>query len=245
MDYPALLRQENDLLADVLKDADLELAVPTCPGWSLLQLLKHVGRGHRWAAQMVEERATQALDPRKVRDGRPPQDRAAAVAWLRAGAAKVLEDVAAAPDAVIWTFTGPKPATWWVRRRLHEATVHRADVALTTGTRYDIAPQVAADGIEEWLTRLTATAPAEPGAAPLARGVGLAIETTDTDHGWLMRATATGLDLSPGSSGEAAALVGTAADLLLALTRRRDLSAPIIVRGDPAVVEGWLANTPF
>jgi hypothetical protein len=34
-------------------DGDLERPVPTCPGWTFRQLATHVGRGHRWAAQIV------------------------------------------------------------------------------------------------------------------------------------------------------------------------------------------------
>lgn len=245
MDHARELTTQNDLLADLLAEADLEREVPTCPGWSLLQLLKHVGRGHRWAAQIVRDQASEPRDPRQVPDGRPPDDQVGAIAWLRSSAAQVLTDVATAPDAEVWTFTGPKPPTWWVRRRLHEATVHRADVALALGTTYDIAPEVAADGVEEWLQRLTVTAPTGPGSGPLESGVGLAIETTDTDQTWLLRGTATGLELGTGRGHADAALVGTAAELLLALTRRRDLSPPLEVRDDPSVVQGWLARTPF
>ena len=34
-------------------DGDLERPVPTCPGWTFRQLATHLGRGHRWAAQIV------------------------------------------------------------------------------------------------------------------------------------------------------------------------------------------------
>ena len=243
MDHSDLLTRENDLLADLLAEADLEAPVPTCPGWSLAQLVKHVGRGHRWAAQIIRERATEARDPRQVPDGRPPDDRPGAIAWLRAGAALVREDAEAAPEAEVWTFTGPKPASWWVRRRLHEATVHRADVALASGTTYEIAPEVAADGVSELLERLIVTAPTDP--SPLEPGVGLSIESTDIVRSWLVHGTGSGLDLAPAPGSADAALVGSAAEVLLALTRRRDLSAPLEIRGDRAVVEAWLARTPF
>ena len=49
--YAAVLLAENDRLATLLTTADPATPVPTCPGWSLLQLLRHVGRGHRWAAR--------------------------------------------------------------------------------------------------------------------------------------------------------------------------------------------------
>ena len=60
--------------------------VSTCPGWTLKQLFRHVGRGNRWAAQIIAERRTEALDPRDVRDGKPPDDPDAAIDWLNDGA---------------------------------------------------------------------------------------------------------------------------------------------------------------
>jgi hypothetical protein len=40
-----------------------------------------------------------------------------------------------------------------VRRRPHEATVHRAD-AIALGTAFELQAELAADGISEWLGRL-------------------------------------------------------------------------------------------
>ena len=82
MDYAAALMQQNHLLSELLRDADWSAPVPTCPGWTLLQLLRHVGRGDRWAAQIIADRVTDGLDPRAVRDGRPPADMPGAVQWL-------------------------------------------------------------------------------------------------------------------------------------------------------------------
>ena len=57
MDYAAALIEQNQLLGELLRDADWSTPVPTCPGWTLLQLLRHVGRGDRWAAQIITDRA--------------------------------------------------------------------------------------------------------------------------------------------------------------------------------------------
>ena len=58
----------------------------------------------------------------------------------------------------MWTFNGPKPAGWWIRRRVHEATVHRADAVLAVGGDYDLPAELAGDGISEWI-ELTAARP--------------------------------------------------------------------------------------
>jgi hypothetical protein len=58
------------------------------------------------------------------------------------------------PGSEVSTFVGPKAAAWWIRRRLHEATVHRADAAIALGVPYELSAELAADGISEWLERL-------------------------------------------------------------------------------------------
>jgi hypothetical protein len=45
--------EQNRMLGELLRGADWSVPVPTCPGWTLLQLLRHVGRGDRWAAQII------------------------------------------------------------------------------------------------------------------------------------------------------------------------------------------------
>ncbi len=62
MDYAAALTGQSQQLAELLRDADWSVPVPTCPGWTLLQLLRHVGRGDRWAAQIITDRADTSLD---------------------------------------------------------------------------------------------------------------------------------------------------------------------------------------
>ena len=65
-------------------DGDLERPVPTCPGWTFRQLATHVGRGHRWAAQIVATRATTPIPTREVADGKLPSDPAQHAPWLNA-----------------------------------------------------------------------------------------------------------------------------------------------------------------
>ena len=74
VDYAAALIEQNGLLGDVIFAADPNIPIPTCPGWSMLQLLRHVGRGDRWAAHIIQTKAGADLDPRTVPDGRPPDD---------------------------------------------------------------------------------------------------------------------------------------------------------------------------
>ena len=137
-------------------DGDLERPVPTCPGWTFQQLATHLGRGHRWAAQIVATRATMPIPMREVADGKLPQDPAQHASWLNAGADQVIEAVTAAGSDLVWTLAGIGPASFWARRRAHEAAVHLADAQLAAGLDVDLAPEFAANGVDEWLARIAA-----------------------------------------------------------------------------------------
>ena len=153
--YCAALTEQTALLAADVRGADLALHVPTCPDWSLGKLAQHVGRVHRWAAAIVEQRATERVDPRTVEDGRAPDDADGQARWLAAGADRVVAaSRAAGPDAPVWTWAGPGTVTWWARRAVHETVVHRADAELALGREFSVEPELAADAVSEWLRLL-------------------------------------------------------------------------------------------
>ena len=47
---------QTALLTDYIDGADLSRPVPTCPGWNVSQLLRHVDGGLRWVAEIVATR---------------------------------------------------------------------------------------------------------------------------------------------------------------------------------------------
>jgi uncharacterized protein (TIGR03083 family) len=245
LDYNRALRDQNRLLTELVEQADWTAPVPACPGWSVLQLMRHVGRGDRWAAQIITDHADADLDPRLVVDGRPPSDQADAVAWLAASPELVITAVAeAGPETPAATFMGAQPAAWWVRRRLHEATVHRFDAAQALGADYDLSSELAADGIAEWLDLVAAR-----GAAGLPAGQTLSLRATDLGPGaanaWTIRA-ADGGDWTDEPDDSGTVVSGAAVGLFLALARRRGTDeAGLTVSGGLAAWEAWLAATPF
>ncbi|HEX4357193.1 MAG TPA: maleylpyruvate isomerase family mycothiol-dependent enzyme [Pseudonocardia sp.] len=251
MDYAAALIEQNQRFGDLTRAADPQTPVPSCPDWVLRQLVAHVGRGHRWSATIVRERSDSAVDPRTVADGKPPADPEAAVDWLRDSAGTVLDAVErVGADVPVWTFLGPRPAAWWIRRRLHEETVHRADAALALGVPYELAPELAADGVSEWLDIVAARAVPGP-ESPLDAGRTLHLHAHDDDGlgaagEWLIRSGPDGLSWEHGHGKGDAAVRGSAVDLLLGILRR-DLTkgGELEVLGDGTVWTGWLARTPF
>lgn len=248
MDHAATLIEQNRLLVELTRAADPSSPVPTCPEWTLRKLVTHVGRGTRWAATIVRDRAEAAVDPRTVPDGAPPPDPDRAADWLHDGVQVLLDAVeATGADTPVWTFTGPQPAAWWIRRRLHETIVHRADAALALGAPYDLPAEVAADGVSEWLGLLAAR-PTEAGLVPLADGVTLHLHATDDGLGeggeWMIRGEDAGITWEHGHGKGATAVRGRAADLLLAVLRRFPADDERLqVLGDTAVWTTWLERT--
>ncbi|MDN5748990.1 MAG: maleylpyruvate isomerase family mycothiol-dependent enzyme [Pseudonocardia sp.] len=248
MDFAAALLEENRLLVELVGGADLDTPVPTCPGWTVRQLVTHVGRGDRWAATIVRDQAQAPVDMRTVADGKPPTDPSE---WLTASPRTLLDAVGSVgAGASVWTFTGPRPASWWVRRRLHESSVHRADAATALGAPWTVRPEVAADGVSDWLSLLTAR-PAAADTAPLAPGTTLHLHATDDGLGaageWMVRVEADGaLAWEHGHGKGTVAVRGSAADLLLAVLRRIPAEdARLQVHGDAAAFGTWLERTAF
>jgi uncharacterized protein (TIGR03083 family) len=133
-------------------------AVPTCPEWTVLDLVAHQGMVHRWAAALVrggrpEDEAVAAFEA----EGRASSD---PVGWLRGGAVEVTRAVTEAPEhptAPVFLNDAPAPRAFWARRQCHETTIHAVDAmsaSLGRTPRADetwIDPVVALDGIDELL----------------------------------------------------------------------------------------------
>ncbi len=170
-----LLADEVERAAGVVAEVPAETVVPSCPEWNVGDLVLHLGRVHRWADGLVvaladePQAATEAFA-----DPGPPTAR-----WLRSGGASLLGTLRAAdPDAPMWAWGADQHVRFWSRRQLHETLVHRIDAELAGGLPSTVAPEVAADGIDELLVNLPAAARFSPKVANL-RGDGrrLALET--------------------------------------------------------------------
>lgn len=238
-------------LAQLIDGADLARPVPTCPDWTLRQLVTHVGRAHRWAATIVATRSTEFIPFQQVPDGKLPAGQSEQPPWLRAGASGLVDAVRAAGDATVWTHLGLGPAGYWARRMAHETAVHRADGQIALGHRPGIDAVIAADGIDEWLGFL-----ASPGfggeRAPLPELDGRVLHVHATDDGldgageWLIRPAPDGITVEAGHGKGDVAVRGPASDLLLLLMRRLPPTDPAVeVLGDAALLDVLLAATAF
>ena len=252
-----IAHQVGQLRALVTSGADLSATVPTCPDWSLEELVRHTGGALRWVELMVRTRAEEEIPEERVPLGDGPQargDAGALDAWL-AETGEMLVDALreAGPDAKVWGWAGILNAGFWARRMTHELTIHRADAVFAAGLPYEVAPEVAADAIDEWLQIVEFVQRTEPhDAARELRGPGRSIHLHATDTApeinaeWVIELTEDVLVWRRGHEKATVALRGPLTAVLLAFYRRLPLdSAEVEVVGERELLEFWLERASF
>ncbi|CAL9435763.1 hypothetical protein SUDANB105_02130 [Streptomyces sp. enrichment culture] len=252
-----IAHQVGQLRKLITSGADLAATVPTCPDWSLEQLVRHTGGALRWAELLVRTRAEEKIEPRDVPGAGGPEargDAEALDAWLaETGEAVVATLREAGPDAKVWAWSGINSSGFWARRMTHEITVHRADAALTVGQPYEVAPEVAADAVDEWLEIvrfMQRVMPDGPAGGLRGMGRGIHLHATDAAPGldaeWVIELTEDGVDWRRGHEKTAVALRGPLTSVLLAFYRRLPLDSPEVeVLGDRELLEFWLERATF
>jgi uncharacterized protein (TIGR03083 family) len=250
--------QVRQLRAVVTSGADLAATVPTCPDWTLEQLVRHTGGALRWVELLVRTRAQENIPDEEIPlHGGPEaeEDADALDDWLAETGRMVVDTLReAGPDTGVWAWAGDLNSGFWARRMAHEITVHRADAALAAGLPYEVAPEVAADAIDEWLEILVWAQRVEgdKDAAEL-RSSGrrsIHLHATDDPAGvnaeWIIELAEDGLAWHRGHEKATVALRGTLTDVLLAFYRRLPLdSEELEILGDRELLEFWLEKTSF
>ncbi|PSL54003.1 uncharacterized protein (TIGR03083 family) [Saccharothrix carnea] len=213
--------------------------VPSCPGWTVDDLVAHLAEVQAWWTAVVlakgaypdEEAARRAADtgPDRVEGWREISARYVAVheEYVRG----------AGPDAPVWVWWNDEErdtAAALASRQAHEAVVHCWDAWLAAGAVGSIPAELAVDGVEEFLGRFLYGKAWEGGRAVLE------LAATDTGTTWFV-----GTDGSVGparlAGGAADARVtGTAEELYLLLWRRVGLGE-VRVSGDRAKAEALIA----
>jgi uncharacterized protein (TIGR03083 family) len=244
-DYLDALRRDGDLLADAAARG-LDAAVPSCPGWTVADLLAHTGSAHRNRARVVAERLT----------GEPADDvidpAEATVDWYREGLDHLIAALeASGPEAAVWTWYPPdQRAGFWARRMAHETLIHRIDAELASGQTGLVDAGLAADGVDEVLNVYVGGVPAWATFTP---GDGVArLRSLDPVSSWDVRlGSMSGTSTDTGNTytdldaivvvdpvgDPAVEVTGTAADLDLWLWGRGPIDR-LEVAGDAAVAHG-------
>jgi uncharacterized protein (TIGR03083 family) len=236
----AALRAEGSTLRLAAGEAPLDAAVPSCPDWTVQDLVQHVAGVYRWVRSHTGRAVTTKPEPRATsHDGLPTGD--AALAWWDeeyAALVKLLD--ALDPEVPAWNWAPQsKNVAFWHRRMAHETAVHRWDAQMATGHAEPIEAKLAADGVTEVLDSwLPAGRRREPGEW---QGV-LHLVATDAEQEWYVRLRGEGVALldtdtvlDSDDHHTRTMAVGTASDIVLAMFGRVPFGV-LDLTGDPSLL---------
>lgn len=237
-DHVEALRREGELLAEVADTTSLDVDVPSCPGWRLRDLVRHLCAVHAWAEVHVREQRAErmpAVERDAIVDG-CPQDDAELRGWFRTGHAALVDTLLAAdPASCCYHFlTAPSGTVFWARRQAHETAIHRADAESPTATFTAYPAAFATDGIDELLYGFAARGDREVRDPDRTLGV----RATDADRTWLVGMSSDAMQVSDDPADADCTVAGRASDLYLLLWNRLGRDA-VEVAGDESVLDHW------
>lgn len=224
------LDAEADNLAGETERVLLSDQVPTCPEWTVADLLAHVGGTYRWAAAIVSQGLLQnPSEQEQATLVAPPGNPGELLGWFRSGAKEALGAIARAPDdlrAFVFLKNAPPARHFWARRLTHETTIHRIDALaarlgrMPSTSEAGIATRIAVDGIDELVTGFV---PRRSSRLRTDEPFRMSIAPTDAAAAWTVAVSDQPPVVSSGVDPDAhAMLTGTAAALYLGLWNRGD-----------------------
>jgi uncharacterized protein (TIGR03083 family) len=235
-------REGAALLAAAVR-AGPDAEVPSCPGWQVRDLVLHVGHVHRRATRHLRdgEREGAPEETGRVRDDALP-------GWFTEGHRRLvsaLRETGGGPDGRTDAQFAALRA-FWARRQAHESAVHRVDAELAAGTELaPVAPEFAADGVDELLTVLQGS---PRGRLRSATERVLRLRATDVPGAvWTVRIGDGPPRVTRGSgTGDASAdceLSGPAGPLYLTCWNRIRAGDGLVVQGDASLVTLWQSGS--
>lgn len=236
VDHLAAVRRDSQRI-DSAAQGRLDDVVPSCPGWRVADLVWHVGIVQLFW-QMVARGDLSGPEAWTEPD-RPADDQL--LAWFRSGADMAIATLTGLdPERPAWTW-GRRHNVAFIRRRVaQETAVHSWDAVTAVSAVEPIEQSTAADGVDEFLDEVLPAL--SPGLAGPAQTVGLC--ASDACAEWTIRVGDGAAGLTRARGNADATVTATASDLLLMLWGRRP-AADLMVDGERAALQRFLARTSF
>jgi uncharacterized protein (TIGR03083 family) len=214
----------------------VDAPVPTCPGWTVADLCRHVGSIYAHVARIVGERLTTSPGERA-----PAPDGVDPAGYVEETLDDLVEALGAAePGAPVWNWSDePDEAAFWARRMAHESAVHRFDAQRAHGVAQPVDDDLAADGLDELIDVI---APYRAKAGEDRPAHTYLLESADAT--WELALGPDGLARTAALKTPDVTVRGTASALLLAAYNRVPWSS-LDVDGDRAALEVWSASLRF
>lgn len=208
------IRRHTEQLASDAEE-NLDAPIQHCPGWTVVDVVTHLGEVQGFWANVVEHRSTQ--QPHRDNPGAGVAANEA-VAWLRHQSSRLTSALATcADDVALWTWWPPAQHAGFIKRRqLNESAVHGWDVRNALGHPDPIDEETARVGLQEFVEVMAVDL--QPGK-PMPPQVELRV----VDGLWRRLL----FDPSAATS-DSLVLEGSASDLLLSVWGRRAIDDPAI-----------------
>lgn len=251
---------ENSALLAAAARRDLGARVPTCPAWSVAELVAHIGEVQRFWALQIRERAQQRIPLptsafescpgllpwlEKIDAGNPDLEAIPGrlVDWFEAATAELLEAFRdTEPEEAIWHWSGDNRAITHLRNQAMEATVHRWDAENATGEAGPVTPALALDGIDQHFD--VQIAAARVWGEPIAgSGETYHVHATDIPGEWLVGFEGDEVTVRRVHEKGDVAIRGTAEDLFLWLWGRSPADR-LEVHGDATLLGRYRQLVP-
>jgi uncharacterized protein (TIGR03083 family) len=231
LDHRAAIRADADIFYETAASADAAATVPSCPDWSVADLLWHLAEVHYFWGYVIENGITHANDLAKIKRAKRPENVGDTIAFGRSSTDRLLALLENTdPSQHVWTWSTRHDVAFIGRHQVQETAVHRWDMqAATRAAPSPIDAAAAADAIDEFLHLTLPMARAN--AEPLA-GI-VHVHCTDVEGEWVLHEDGT---IETTHARGDVALRGAASDLLLVLYRRLPLDAVEVI-GDQGIAE--------
>jgi uncharacterized protein (TIGR03083 family) len=234
--YVGAVERETASILAAARAGPLDSLVPTCPDWTVADLIGHLGNfSGWWYHNLCDALGRPRTDAREM----PTDD--TLVDWYEERGSQLIDLLRMSrSDLPAWTWVPSDQTAGFIARRCaNELSIHRYDTETARGAAQPLDAELAADGIEELFVLIPNREFAVAG-----KGETLHLHGTDRDDEWTITLGPDELGVTRDHRKGDLALRGAVSDLALVLYGRPPLG-PVERFGDERVLGLWNATFVF
>jgi uncharacterized protein (TIGR03083 family) len=246
------VQESADRASRVASEVHADTAIPSCPGWTMMDLIGHVAPLFAgFYSYNLRQPPGEGDFLGAMQSARPlPDGFADRIAYLRESCAEFISLARQVDlDGPVWAFWTTQPARFWLERAATELAIHTWDAETAVGEPARLAPDRAATGVGEslrsqWLAAVELRRHGMVPDAPTPPEKPAGFSATDADHHWHIRTIDGVVEVDESRGLLADVGSGSGHDLLLYLTgRAAHGQGTMEVIGDRSTIDAW--RLPF
>jgi len=238
-DYLFHAERDGSALLDIAR-VHPDVRIAACPEWDMRSLVGHLGSVF---AMINAQVAAATTEPTSPGEAATPPEGGDIFDWAEERLGIVLETMAATPpETTCWSWTDDHSAGFFRRRLANEISIHLWDAQHAAGVAAGVDPEMAADGIDEYLGCGLKFSSSKPDRS--YPDGSLHLHRTDGEGEWMLSTDDAGELVITHEHGKGdAAVRGSAEGLLLFLWKRGD-NSDLEIFGDESVAIAWADLAP-